>query len=168
MGAGRTANGARETTVNLNQTNTRYAGVALITLGLIAVFNLWWLIPPALLAGGGVAIYLRQRQIGRTGEAVQALLWGLGLAALLAADFLFPGVLLLGGLSLLLRGREARAAASVDGVVARFARRRTPAVTAPATPAMAAPQAPAAQPQQRVTVVETTERPSGNETVRLR
>jgi hypothetical protein len=159
--------------VNLNQQQTRYAGIALIVLGVVAVFNLWWMIPSALLIGGGVAIYQRQRASGRKGEAVQALLWGVGLAALLLVDFVFPGVLLLGGASLLLRGREAQADERVQRTVARFARRRTPAVSAPAAtapsiPTMAAPQAPVAQPQQRVTIVSSSEQPNTSDTVRLR
>lgn len=161
--------------MNINQTQARNAGIVLIVLGVVAIFNLWWLVPPALLAGGGVAIYLRQRAIGRRGEAIQALLWGVGLAVLLAADFIFPGVLLLGGASLLLRGREAQADDRVQATVARFARRRAPAVTAPSVPAMAAPQAPVAAPQTpapqpapRVTVVDTTQQTSNGETIRLR
>lgn len=156
--------------MNLNQQQTRYAGIALIVLGVVAVFNLWWAIPSALLLGGGVAVYLRQRVIGHRGEAVQALLWGVGLALLLLADFVLPGVLLLGGASLLLRGREPQADDRVQAVVARFARRRTPAVKAPssAMPAMAMPQAPVAQPQQRVTIMSASEQPNPNETVRLR
>jgi hypothetical protein len=153
-----------EQPVNLTQQQARYAGFALIALGAVAVFDLWWAIPIALLAGGGVAIYQRQRAIGRTGEAVQALLWGVGLAVLLLVGFIFPGVLLLGGASLLLRGREAQADARVQAVAARFARRRAPAVTA----APSAPQAPAARPAQPVTIVDTTEQPATSETVRLR
>lgn len=146
--------------MNLTQQQTRIAGIALIVFGVVAVFNLWWLIPSALLVGGGTAIYLRQRSIGRRGEAVQALLWGVGLALLLTVDFIFPGVLLLGGASLLLRGHEAKADERVQAVVARFARRRTPAVTA--TPAPQAPQA-----QQRVSIVEAAEQPNTSPTVRL-
>lgn len=147
--------------MNLTQQQARYAGIALIALGVVAIFNLWWAIPLALLAGGGIAIYQRQRALGRTGEAVQALLWGVGLAVLLLFSSIFPGVLLLGGASLLLRGREAQADAYVQGVIARFARRRTPA-----TPS--ATQAPVARPAQPVTIVDTTEQPATNETVRLR
>lgn len=139
--------------MNLNQTQTRYAGIALIVLGVVAVFHLWWLIPSALLAAGGVAIYRRQRAIGRRGEALQALLWGVGLALLLMIDFVFPGVLLLGGISLLLRGREDKADERVQAAVARLTRRRTLA----ATPA-----------QTQVTVVPAAEAPASNETVRLR
>ena len=148
--------------MNLTQQQARYAGFALIALGVVAVFDLWWAIPLALLAGGGIAIYQRQRALGRTGEAVQALLWGVGLAVLLLLGTVFPGVLLLGGASLLLRGREAQADARVQAVAARFARRRAPAVTA----APAAPQAPAAR--QPVTIVPATEQPATSETVRLR
>lgn len=64
----------------------RISGIVLIILGIVALFNLWWLVPAALLALGGVVIYQRQRAIGRVGEAVQALLWGAGLGALLLAD----------------------------------------------------------------------------------
>lgn len=150
--------------MNLNQSQARNAGVALIALGVIAVFNLWWLIPSALLAAGGVAIYRRQKALGRTGEAVQAATWGLGLALLLLVDFLLPGVLLLGGASLLMRGREAQVEERALRVIGRFGRRRAPA---PSAPTFAAPQAPAAAPQQRVTIVEQREQPTGNETVRL-
>lgn len=152
--------------MNLNQTQARYAGVALIVLGVVAIFNLWWLIPSALLAGGGLAVYRRQKALGRDGEAVQAALWGLGLALLLLVDFLLPGVLLLGGASLLMRGREAQVEARALALVGRFGRRRAPA--APMTPAMQAPQAPAAAPQPRVSIVDASERqPTSTETVRL-
>lgn len=145
--------------MHINQTQTRYAGIALIVLGVVAVFGLWWLIPSALLAAGGVAIYRRQRAIGRRGEAFQALLWGVGLALLLLVDFVFPGVLLLGGASLLLRGREVQADDRVQATVARLLRRRVPAVSA----TTAQPQA-----HQQVTVVSVPEAPASNETVRLR
>ncbi len=142
--------------MNFNQQRTRYAGIALVILGVVAVFNLWWLVPAALLATGGLVIYRRQRAIGRRGEAVQALLWGVGLAVLLLADFIFPGVLILGGASLLLRGREAAADDRLQAVVARFRRRRTPAVSAPT---IVSPT--------RLPVEDAAERPATNETVRL-
>ncbi|MCS6882870.1 MAG: hypothetical protein RMK84_17635 [Oscillochloridaceae bacterium] len=132
----------------------RIAGIVLIVLGIVALFNLWWLVPAALLALGGVVIYQRQRAIGRVGEAVQALLWGMGLAALLLADVIFPGVLILGGVSLLLRGREAGIDARLQTLVARF--RRGPAMSAP----QSVPPAP-------VTVIDESERPATNETIRL-
>ena len=134
--------------MNINQTQARYAGIALIAIGVVAIFNLWWLIPSALLATGGMVIYRRQKALGRNGEAVQAALWGLGLALLMLVDFLVPGVLLLGGASLLMRGREAEVEARALGVVGRFSRRRTPAITATPT-------------------VTPVEQPNG-ETIRLR
>jgi len=86
---------------------TRLIGLILITIGVVAIFRLWWLVPVALLAGGGIVIYRRQRNLGRIDEAVQALLWGVGLALLSLFKLLWPGILILGGASLLLRGREA-------------------------------------------------------------
>lgn len=142
--------------MNLNQQQARYAGIALIALGVVAVFDLWGLIPVALLAGGGYAIYRRQRAFGRTGEAVQALLWGVGLAVLMVLGAIWPGVLLLGGASLLLHGREAQAEQRVAGMLGKFGQ-RTPA--APAAPAAATPS--------KVTIV-SDEQPSTSETVRLR
>ncbi len=86
---------------------TRLIGLILITIGVVAIFRLWWLVPVVLLAGGGIVIYRRQRNLGRIDEAVQALLWGVGLALLSLFKLLWPGILILGGVSLLLRGREA-------------------------------------------------------------
>ncbi len=139
--------------MNLNQKHARNTGIALIVIGLIAVFHLWWAVPTALLAAGGVAIYRRQKALGRTGEAVQSALWGLGLAALMLAHFLLPGVLLLGGTSLLMRGHEAEVEAHALALVGRFSRRR-----APLAPTMST---------QRITISEAREATSGSETVRL-
>ncbi|MFN3374260.1 MAG: hypothetical protein ACK44M_11920, partial [Chloroflexus sp.] len=86
---------------------TRLIGLLLVVMGIVAIFKLWWLVPIALLAGGGIAIYRRQRSLGRTNEAVQALLWGVGLALLSLINLVWPGILVLGGVSLLLIGREA-------------------------------------------------------------
>lgn len=87
---------------------TRWIGLILITLGIVMLFKLWWLVPAALLAGGGIVIYRRQRSLGRTDEAFQVLLWGIGLALLSLFHLVWPGILILGGASLLLRGREAQ------------------------------------------------------------
>jgi hypothetical protein len=87
---------------------TRWIGLILITLGIVTIFKLWWLVPAALLAGGGIVIYRRQRSLGRTDEAFQVLLWGIGLALLSLFHLVWPGILILGGASLLLRGREAQ------------------------------------------------------------
>ncbi|MEI7769411.1 MAG: hypothetical protein WCI67_05450 [Chloroflexales bacterium] len=144
--------------MNLNQKQTRVAGIALIALGVVAVFHLWWAIPSVLLAAAGVAIYRRQRALGRTNEAVQGALWGVGLAVLMLLHFVFPGVLLLGGASLLLRGRELDADQRAHGMLATITSRRA-----------AAPAQPVAQPaaqQPKVTIIN--EQPSTGETVRLR
>jgi hypothetical protein len=148
----------RKYTVNLNQKQTRIAGIALIALGVVAVFHLWWAIPSVLLAAGGVAIYRRQRALGRTNEAVQGALWGVGLALLLLIDFVFPGVLLIGGASLLLRGRELEADQRVQGMLANIAQRRATVVA----PAAAQPVA-----QPRATII-SADQPSTGDTVRLR
>lgn len=140
--------------INLNQKQTRVAGIALIALGVVAIFHLWWAIPSVLLAAGGVAIYRRQRAIGRTGEAVQAALWGIGLALLMLIDFVFPGVLLLGGASLLLRGRELEADQRAQRLLTSVSSRRA---AAPAQPAAQQPQA-----------SPVSEQPTTGETVRLR
>jgi hypothetical protein len=144
--------------VNINQKQTRVAGIALIALGVVAIFHLWWAIPSVLLAAGGVAIYRRQRALGRTNEAVQGALWGVGLALLLLIDFVFPGVLLLGGASLLLRGRELEAEQRVQHMLANVTSRRS-AAPAPA------PAQPVAQ-QPKVTII--SDQPTTGETVRLR
>jgi hypothetical protein len=148
--------------MNLSQHQARTVGIVLIALGVVAIFNLWWLLPAALLATGGMVIYQRQKALNRTGEAVQGALWGIGLAVLLLLDFILPGVLLLGGASLLLRGREAAFEARIFGAVGRFSRRRTPALTATPAPRTPAP------PIQAVPVVERREsQTNSNETVRL-
>ena len=126
--------------MNLNQQQTRYAGIALITLAVVIIFNLWGLIPVALLAGGGAMIYQRERSMGRTNSAVQAGLWGLGLALLYMLDFVLPGVLLLAGASLLLRGKEDQADARVQRVLSRMPRRRIAPVAPAASTAPAQPK----------------------------
>ena len=47
----------------------RLIGFLLIALGIVALFKLWWLVPIALLVGGGIAIYRRQRDLD--GPAIQ-------------------------------------------------------------------------------------------------
>lgn len=140
-----------------NTPQARIVGIVLIVLGVVAILDLWWLVPAALLAGGGIAIYRRQRVLGRTGEAVQAALWGLGLAFLFLIDAIIPGVLLLGGASLLLRGREQAVEQRAQLLITQVASRRRAA--APAQPvAVSAPQ---------VTIV-SAEQPNTSDTVRLR
>ena len=109
--------------MNFNKQSSVVAGVFLIALGLVWWLNLWsLLLPGALLVGGAVA-YTQRRQLGRTIEAVQVGLWGVGLALLFMLHFLWPGVLLLAGTSVLVRGREGRIDAAVQQLIGRFARR---------------------------------------------
>jgi hypothetical protein len=110
--------------MNLNTQQTRMLGIGLIALAVVIIFNLWSLIPVALLAGGGAYIYRRERSAGRINSAVQGGLWGIGLAVLYLIDFVLPGVLLLAGASLLLRGKEEQADVRVQSTLRRLPRRR--------------------------------------------
>lgn len=138
--------------VNLNQNQTRNAGIVLLVLGIVFLFNLWWFVPAALLAGGGAFAYSRSRALGRRGEAVQGALWGFGLALLYLIGAIFPGILLLAGASLLLRGKEDAADARIQTALAQITRRRR------ATPSNQI---------SNITVV-SDEQPRTNETVRLK
>jgi hypothetical protein len=71
-----------------------------------------------------VAGYVQRRNMGRTIEAVQLLVWGGGLGLLFLLDFLWPGILLLAGASLLLRGREFRADEALQTLARRVRRPR--------------------------------------------
>jgi TM2 domain-containing membrane protein YozV len=139
----------KETNVNINKRQTAFLGVFLIGLAIVAWLNLWWLIFPLILAAGGVVGYVVRRAIGRTSEAVQVGIWGVGLALLALTGFWFPGILLLAGASLLARGREERIDAAVQGNLGRVRARgsaraitiqRVP-VTPPTPPAPAEPPA---------------------------
>lgn len=103
--------------MNVVHDNRRSAviGIGLIVLGIIWWLNLWWLLLPGALIAGGVAAYI-QRRATRTSDAVQAVLWGVGLGLLVLIDFLFPGVLFLTGVSILARGREVE----IDARMRRF------------------------------------------------
>lgn len=90
----------------MNRQQSVVAGAVLIGLGIVWWLNLWWLIWPAILFGLGAVAYTQRRAMGRTVEAVQAGMWLFGLGILFLLSFVFPGVLLLAGASLLLRGRE--------------------------------------------------------------
>jgi hypothetical protein len=105
-------------------------GAFLIALGVVWWLNLWSLLLPAALLIGGVVAYQQRRRVGRTVEAVQVGLWGVGLALLFMLHFVWPGVLFLAGASVLLRGREASADGYVQNALAQ-ARRRRPAAARP-------------------------------------
>jgi hypothetical protein len=139
--------------INLNQSQARNAGIFLIVVGVVAIFNLWWLVPAVALGGAGIFAYRRSRALGRTGEAVQAALWGLGLAVLYLIGAIFPGILLLAGASLLLRGREQEADVRAQRVIGRLTSRRHTA-NAPSQPTS-------------VTIVNN-DQPNTSDTVRLR
>jgi hypothetical protein len=139
--------------INLKQSQARNAGIFLIVVGVVAIFNLWWLVPAVALGGAGIFAYRRSRALGRTGEAVQAALWGLGLAVLYLIGAIFPGILLLAGASLLLRGREQEADVRAQRVIGRLTSRRHTA-NAPSQPTS-------------VTIVNN-DQPNTSDTVRLR
>ena len=140
--------------MNLNAQQTRIAGFALIAFAVVMILDLWWLLPVAMLGGAGVAIYRRERSIGQINSAVQGGLWGLGLAVLYVLGAIFPGVLLLGGASLLLRGNEAKVDAKVQEIIERRRARRSFQASS-VTPPVAQPPVTVEQPR------------NPNETIRL-
>jgi hypothetical protein len=144
-------------------------GIGLIALGVVAIFNLWWIVPVALLAGGGIYLYHQRKQMGRAHEAVQFAFWGLGLAALYLTDLLFPGVLILVGLSLMMRGREQDVEARVQRVLGRFNRRQPAPTMSQPDQTTLQPTVPAAPVQQSARPAESIqEQPAVGETVRLK
>lgn len=149
--------------MRIDYKQSRYLGIALIVLGVLAVLGLWGLLPTLVLGAAGVYLYTQRRQIGRIGEAVHGGLWLLGLALLFLVDFVFPGVLLLAGLSLLLRGREHEVDSRVQHFLTHFkSQQRT--VNAPPraqqAPVQSSPVAP-------TTPAENDEAASTGETIRL-
>ncbi len=128
--------------MRIDNKQARYLGIALIVLGAIAVLKLWGLVLPVALGGLGGFMYMQRRQMGRIGEAVQGGLWLIGSALLFLVNFFVPGVLLLGGTSLLLRGREPGVDRKVQSylghIQARLSNRRQPA--AQHVPVQHAPQ----------------------------
>jgi hypothetical protein len=154
--------------MNLNKQSTVAAGVILIGLGVVVLFNLWSLIFPAALLVGGVVAYQQRRRMGQLNEAVQVGMWGVGLALLFLVHFFWPGVLFLAGASVLARGREGRIDAYAQRLItqlsprARAAARPTPTQHVPITSSYPQPLPPAAQ--QRT---EAEKAPATGETTRL-
>lgn len=139
--------------MRIDYRQSRYLGIALIAIGVFAVLRLWWILPTAILTAAGMYLYMQRRQVGRTNEAVQGGLWLVGLGVLFLINFLFPGVLLLAGASLLLRGREHEVDMRVQHVLARFKNNRNGA-SVPSThnvPVHAAQPDPQPQAQQEDT-----------------
>lgn len=110
-----------------NRQQSVLIGGFLIALGLVWWLNLWGLLLPAVLVAAGVIGYRQRRAIGRPIEAVQAGLWCFGLGLLFLTHILWPGVLLLAGVSILIRGREIQIDDRVRAMVA--ARRPRPAAS---------------------------------------
>ncbi len=113
--------------MNTNRQQSVSIGAILIGVGVLWWLNLWWLLVPGILAVGGAIGYVQRRTYGRPVEAVQIGLWGMGLGLLFLLGFVWPGILLLAGLSILLRGRENEADAAIQGALARIANRSRPA-----------------------------------------
>ena len=153
--------------MNINKQPTVALGVFLIALGLVWWLNLWSLLLPSALLVGGVVAYQQRRQLGRTIEAVQVGMWGVGLALLFLLHFVWPGILFLAGASVLVRGREDRVDAYVQQAIARVRRPRLARHSAPSqrveiTTSQPAPIAPA-QPQ----AAARESSPNVSETTRL-
>lgn len=150
--------------MNVNKQQTWILGIFLIVLGLVLWLNLWWLVLPGILLAGGVLGYRQRRSVGRVNEAVQIGLWGVGLSLLFLLDFFFPGVLLLAGLSILARGREAQ----IDDRLQRFVGRArvrpsaTRSIGVQQVPVTTHPQAPVTSP-----VAPPNDTPAVGETTRL-
>jgi|HigsolmetaAR202D_1030399.scaffolds.fasta_scaffold00005_16 4-amino-4-deoxy-L-arabinose transferase-like glycosyltransferase len=97
---------------------TYYVGIALIAFGVVALLNLWWMLPIAFFSFIGYRFYTERRNRGQFAEAVQGGLWGFGLALLYLVGF-WPGLLLLAGASLLARGRESQIDDKVQELLGR-------------------------------------------------
>src|ERR1700712_4128083 len=113
--------------MNFNKQPSVAVGAFLIALGVVWWLHLWALLLPGALLVGGVMAYQQRRRMGRTVEAVQVGLWGVGLALLFMLHFIWPGVLFLAGASVLLRGRETNIDAYVQNVITQTRQRRSPA-----------------------------------------
>ncbi|HEU4323817.1 MAG TPA: hypothetical protein VFS21_11765 [Roseiflexaceae bacterium] len=109
--------------MNTNRQQSVSIGTIMIGVGLLWWLNLWWLLVPGILAVGGAIGYVQRRTYGRPVEAVQIGLWGVGLGLLFLLGFVWPGILLLAGLSILLRGREIEADTAIQNALARIANR---------------------------------------------
>ncbi len=115
--------------MNLQNNQSKAIGIFLIAIGVVALFGLWNLLLPGVLAVAGFVVYNQRRAAGRTIEAVQAGVWLFGLALLFALDFFWPGILFLAGLSILARGHEFQVDDRVQRVLGRASGRsiqRTP------------------------------------------
>lgn len=143
--------------MNIDRNQPVTIGVILIALGVVALFGLWELLLPGVLAVVGAMVYTQRRRANRTIEAVQAGIWLFGLALLFLLDFFWPGILFLAGMSILARGREFQVDDRIQALLGRVrSRRARPSVPAQSTPATP-PQVVAPREQESaVTTGETT------------
>ncbi|MBC8075068.1 MAG: hypothetical protein H7Y32_03250 [Chloroflexales bacterium] len=146
---------------------TVYAGVALIVLGALFLTGMGGLLPALALAGGGVYLYQTQRRAGSVDKALVGGLWGVGLALIWLTGAWLAGLLLLGGLTVLMRGREQR----VDATVQRYMAQGQAIVQSrraqrPTTPAVQSPPVITRQPSP-VTIIQD-DVPTTGDTTRLR
>lgn len=153
---------------NMSPQQQRHLGIALVVVGILAVLRLWWMLPVAILAGIGVYLYIERRKQGRVAAAVQSGLWLVGLALLLLLHLIFPGIFLLAGGSLLLRGREHTADQRVSGWLGRIGIHVGPVGAGdPHAQAPLAPVAQTPQAQQPDAQLEQPNVPNTGETTRL-
>jgi hypothetical protein len=135
---------------------------------------MWGLIPALVLGGLGAYVYTERRRQGRIEAGVQSGLWLLGVALLLVIRFFFPGILILAGASLLMRGREHVVNRKVEEFLDKMGIKlpspyngQNPITHAPSassvqhTPAQQAPHTPDQEQAQ------TASKPSTGETTRL-
>lgn len=125
-------------------------GVGLISLALVIWLDLWWMLVPGVLIAAGVYSY-RQRRQTAISEAVQTLIWCVGIAVIYLTGF-WLGVLVLAGMSLLLRGHEQE----IDTSIQQLFQARKPQ-----------PQTPANTPHQVPITDYSNDRPSTGDTTRL-
>lgn len=127
--------------LNLDSKATRYVGFSLVIAGFFALVGMWWMLPVVILASVGGYVYTERRKEGRIAAAVQSGLWLIGLAVLwLFSAIIFPpGILVLAGASLLIRGHEPKVDERVREFLAKIGIKLAPAATTPA-PVVAASQ----------------------------
>ena len=146
---------------------TLYGGIALVVLGALFLTGTGWILPVLVLGGGGAYLYRTQRRAGNLEKALIGGLWGVGLAITWLTGQWIAGLLLLGGLTLLMRGRESR----VDTAVQRYLGQAQALVQSrrashTAMPAVQNPPVSSRQPSP-VTIIHD-EAPTTGDTTRLR
>lgn len=167
--------------MQMDRKTTVIIGTSLIVLGIVMAFGLWGLLPVFGLSAAGAYLYTERRRVGRIEAAVQSGLWLIGLAVLFLIEFVMPGIIILAGISLLARGREAELDAQLVRLLAKLGVQvpgtqlahttptapvqsvptlvaqppvQPPVPTPPTTPVAPAPR-PTVQPDERATTGET-------------